>query len=56
MRLHKKYSWADEPSMRLDAIGEKYVGMNKIEYKGNLDDLFNTDIQKFIKSKYYTTF
>ena len=49
MRLHKKYSWADEPSMRLDAIGEKYVGMNKIEYEGNLDDLFNSDINKFIK-------
>ena len=49
MRLHKKYSWADEPSMRLDAIGEKYVGMNKIEYEGNLDDLFESDIHKFIK-------
>ena len=49
MRLHKKYSWADEPSMRLDAIGEKYVGMNKIEYKGNLDELFKSDIHKFIK-------
>ena len=49
MRLHKKFSWADEPSMRLDAIGEKYVGMNKIEYEGNLDDLFNSDINKFIK-------
>ena len=49
MRLHKKYSWADEPSMRLDAIGEKYVGMNKIEYEGNLDQLFKDDIQKFIR-------
>ena len=49
MCLHKKYSWADEPSMRLDAIGEKYVGMNKIEYEGNLDDLFKSDINKFIK-------
>jgi len=49
MRLHKKYSWADEPSMRLDAIGEKYAGINKIEYEGNLDDLYKTDIHKFIK-------
>jgi DNA polymerase elongation subunit (family B) len=49
MRLHKKYSWADEPSMRLDAIGEKYAGINKIEYEGNLDDLYKTDIQKFIQ-------
>ena len=49
MRLHKKFSWADEPSFKLDAIGEKYVGMNKIEYEGNLDDLFKTDINKFIE-------
>ena len=49
MRLHKKYSWADEPSWKLDAIGEKYAGMNKIEYEGNLDTLFETDIQKFIQ-------
>ena len=49
MRMHKKYSWADEPSWKLDAIGEKYAGINKIEYEGNLDDLFESDIQKFIQ-------
>ena len=49
IRLHKKYSWKDEPSWKLDAIGEKYVGMNKIEYEGNLDQLFEDDIHKFIK-------
>ena len=48
MRLHKKFSWADEPSMRLDAIGEKYVKLGKVEYDGNLDRLFETDIDKFI--------
>ena len=35
--------------MRLDAIGEKYVGLGKVEYDGNLDRLFETDIQKFIQ-------
>jgi DNA polymerase elongation subunit (family B) len=49
MRLHKKYSWADEPSYKLDAIGEKYAGINKIEYEGSLDKLFETDINKFIQ-------
>lgn len=49
MRLHKKYSWADEPSYKLDAIGEKYAGLNKIEYEGSLDKLFETDINKFIQ-------
>jgi DNA polymerase elongation subunit (family B) len=49
MRLHKKYSWRDEPSWKLDAIGEKYAGINKVEYEGNLDSLFESDIHKFIE-------
>ena len=49
MRLHKKFSWADEPSFKLDAIGEKYAGINKIEYEGNLDRLFEEDISTFIQ-------
>ena len=49
IRLHKKYSWKDEPSWKLDAIGEKYVGMKKVEYEGNLDQLFENDIHKFIQ-------
>ena len=49
MRLHKKYSWKDEPSYKLDVIGEKYAGVNKIEYDGSLDRLFEEDIHKFIE-------
>jgi DNA polymerase elongation subunit (family B) len=49
MRLHKKYGWEDEPSWKLDAIGEKYVGINKVEYEGSLDRLFEEDIHKFIQ-------
>ena len=49
IRLHKKFSFRDEPSWKLDAIGEKYVGINKIEYEGNLDSLFESDINKFIQ-------
>jgi DNA polymerase elongation subunit (family B) len=49
MRLHKKYSFRDEPSFKLDVIGEKYAGINKIEYEGSLDRLFEEDIYKFIQ-------
>ena len=49
MRLHRKYSWEDEPSWKLDAIGEKYVGINKVKYNGSLDKLFEEDIHKFIQ-------
>ena len=49
MRVHKKFSFRDEPSYKLDVIGEKYTGLNKIEYEGNLDNLFEDDIYKFIQ-------
>ena len=49
MRLHRKYSWKDERSWKLDAIGEKYTGIGKIDYEGSLDDLFEQDIHKFIQ-------
>jgi DNA polymerase elongation subunit (family B) len=49
MRLHKKYSFKDEPSFKLDALGEKYVDQKKIEYEGSLDRLFTEDKEKFIE-------
>jgi DNA polymerase elongation subunit (family B) len=48
IRLHKKFSWADEPSLKLDVIGKKHVGLEKIEFEGNLDDLFINDPNKYI--------
>jgi DNA polymerase elongation subunit (family B) len=49
MKLHKKFSFRDEPSFKLDALGEKYCNLNKIEYEGSLDRLFEEDIHKFIQ-------
>ena len=49
MRMHRKYSWEDEPSWKLDALGAKYANLNKIEYEGSLDKLFEEDIFKFIQ-------
>jgi DNA polymerase elongation subunit (family B) len=49
MKLHKKFSFRDEPSFKLDALGKKYVGLEKIEYEGSLDRLFEEDIYKFIQ-------
>lgn len=46
--LHKKYSWKDEPSYKLDFLGKKYAKLEKIEYEGSLDRLFKEDINKFI--------
>ena len=49
IRLHKKYSFKDEPSYKLDSLGEKYVNQKKIEYEGSLDRLFEEDKEKFIE-------
>ena len=49
MRLHRKYSWKDEPSYKLEAIGEKYAKIGKIDYEGTLDTLFRDDVDKFIE-------
>ena len=48
MLLHKKYIMKEEPSYKLGDIGEKYVKLGKIEYEGNLNTLFKSDINRFI--------
>jgi DNA polymerase elongation subunit (family B) len=47
--LFKKYSGKNEPSYALGPIGKKVVGIDKVPYHGNLDDLYRTDIEKFIE-------
>ena len=49
MKLHKKFSFKDEPSYKLDYLGKKYANLEKIEYDGSLDRLFKEDKQKFIE-------
>ena len=49
MLLFKKYNAKQEPSYKLGDIGEKYANLAKIEYEGNLDRLFQEDINKFIE-------
>jgi len=48
MRLTKKYITKEEPSYKLHDIGIKYAKLGKIEYKGNLDQLFEEDPEKYI--------
>jgi DNA polymerase elongation subunit (family B) len=49
MNLFKKFITKQEPSYALGTIGEKYVKLGKIEYKGSLDKLFKEDVDKFIE-------
>jgi DNA polymerase elongation subunit (family B) len=49
MNLFKKFITKQESSYALGNIGEKYVKLGKIDYKGSLDRLFQEDIEKFIE-------
>ena len=47
--LYKYYNYGELPNYRLDTIGQIELGRGKIEYQGNLDQLFRDDIDKFIE-------
>ena len=47
--MYQKFTFARRPSYRLDAIGMYEVGMGKVEYEGTLDDLYASDLEKFIE-------
>ena len=47
--LYKNYNYGELPNYRLDTIGTIELGKGKIEYQGNLDQLFRDDIEKFIE-------
>ena len=49
LHLYKKFIGRNEPSYTLGAVGKRVVGMEKINYDGNLQDLLNTDIKKYIE-------
>jgi DNA polymerase elongation subunit (family B) len=47
--LYKNYNYGELPNYRLDTIAQIELKRNKIEYTGNLDQLFRDDIEKFIE-------
>jgi DNA polymerase elongation subunit (family B) len=49
MALYKKFTYNQQTNYRLDTIGRLEVGMGKVDYEGSLDQLFATDLEKFIE-------
>ncbi|MEY4333716.1 MAG: Synechococcus phage [Bacteroidota bacterium] len=49
LNLYKNYTYTLESSYTLDYIAKKELNRGKIEYAGNLDELFETDLEKFIE-------
>lgn len=49
MKLYKKFTYKNRPSYKLDAISKIEVNEGKVEFDGNLDILYKTDIEKYIE-------
>lgn len=49
MTAYKYYNFTELPNYRLDTVGKIELGKGKIEYDGNLDQLFREDVEKFIE-------
>jgi DNA polymerase elongation subunit (family B) len=49
MALFKNFTYTEHPNYRLDTIARMTLGRGKIEYDGNLDQLFRDDLEKFIE-------
>ena len=47
--LYRLYTYTQQSSYRLDFIGQLEVGIGKIEYEGTLQNLYETDIKKYIE-------
>ena len=47
--LFKNFTYTEYPNYRLDTIARMELGRGKIEYEGNLDQLFRDDLEKFIE-------
>ena len=47
--LYKNFTYTQLPNYRLDTVARKELSRGKIEYDGNLDQLFRDDIEKFIE-------
>jgi DNA polymerase elongation subunit (family B) len=49
LALYKLFTFSQRSSYRLDAIGDFEVGEKKVEYEGTLNDLYENDLEKFVK-------
>jgi len=49
LTLYKKFTYTELPNYRLDTVAKFELGKGKVEYDGDLNELFATDIHKFIE-------
>jgi DNA polymerase elongation subunit (family B) len=49
MYLYRAFTYNEEPSYALEFISQKELGRGKIKFEGDLDNLYKTDLDKFIE-------
>jgi len=49
MELYEKFTFIQQPSMKLENIAQAELGYGKINYDGDLGELYRTDIKKFLE-------
>jgi DNA polymerase elongation subunit (family B) len=49
IKLYKNFTYTELPNYRLDTVAKKEIGRGKVEYDGDLNHLFATDIHKFVE-------
>ena len=49
LTLYKKFTYTELPNYRLDTVAKFELGKGKVEYDGDLNELFATDIHKFVE-------
>lgn len=47
LMLYKKFTYSESPNYKLDTISKAELGRGKIEYDGDLQKLYETNIKKF---------
>jgi DNA polymerase elongation subunit (family B) len=53
MQIYKKYTFGERPSYALDAIAELELKENKLEYRGDLGDLYRTDPKTYFEYSFH---
>ena len=48
LKAYKKWTWNTNENYKLDTIGEKIVGIKKVQHAESLDDMLENDFEKYV--------
>ena len=48
LKAYKKWTWNTNENYKLDTIGEKIVGIKKVQHSESLDDMLENDFEKYV--------